>query len=131
MWRSHSTACSLDAVMNAWAVVAAAGVGMLGGALTGWIAARAQIQVAAEQASAELKRLQAAHVEEHLRNRQNTYHQLLDVEREWARLLIQRKKITPEQHAEWLVSYHHFNNGVVLFGSERVRAAAEALATTY
>jgi hypothetical protein len=86
-----------------------------------WLQARTQIH----QADAELRRLRAQHAEDHLRNRQGTYHSFLSGMQEFEGIAdrVQRAGGGTEYEEafyEWRQRQDHLYSGVRLFGSPEV-----------
>ena len=119
-----------------WTVV----ITTLGAAgLTGgfaYAAARWQGRVALESVRAENERLRIQHREEHLRNRQTTYHRFLDATATFDRMRLMTNSVydlgeTSEEAKKHLddlnATFRNLLNGVVLFGAEPVRRAAQRL----
>lgn len=88
------------------------------------------------QIEAENERLRAQHREDHLRNRQTTYHLFMTADRRMSDLLRQMSELLGqdslradvlEKYDEW----HHLAMGVVLFGSDEARDATVALVEAY
>jgi hypothetical protein len=78
-----------------------------------------------EQIEAENERLRAQHREDHLRNRQATYHALLTADQALASAFGQGIGEAQEAFAE----FAHLGNGAVLFGTDSVKdAVTEVLA---
>jgi hypothetical protein len=95
----------------------------------GYLSARQSGKVALRQAETENERLRTQHREDHLRNRQGTYHSFLTAE---ARLdatfrLSARGATAPEQAQTVFLDLVHLMNGVVLFGSTEAASAARKL----
>jgi hypothetical protein len=76
-----------------WTTVAttlgAAGIAGLGGLAGGWYGARKTAEVSIKQVEADNERLREQHREDHLRNRQGTYHNLLNALAAFRSLLYQ------------------------------------------
>jgi hypothetical protein len=102
-----------------WTTVAVAAIT---GAV-GYAGAWKQSQTSVHQASEETQRIRLQHVEEHLRNRQGTYHQFLKSLRELDSLMIGWAPITEETLAEWRDRYVLYRSGIDLFGTGPVIAA--------
>jgi hypothetical protein len=101
-------------------------------ASAGWYAARKTAEVSLRQADAENERLREQHREDHLRNRQGTYHEFLSADRNMGRTL--GEDIRPEQVEEIEALYarwSHLSVGLQLFGSEDVTRAGRALVDEY
>jgi hypothetical protein len=119
-----------------WTIVATTlGASAITGAV-GYFSAKWQGKVGLEQANQETRRLRLQHQEDHLRNRQNTYHEFLDEAATWERTKATTDAIfgvevqTPEQEETWQERnrrFRHLLNGVYLFGTEPVRRAAKDL----
>lgn len=104
--------------------------------LVGYASAKWQGNVALDQARMENERLEAQHREDHLRNRQATYHDFLDYAATWERIATTTRQIfgedEPNEEArargeEADRRFRHLLNGVLLFGTEPVRQAAREL----
>jgi hypothetical protein len=80
-----------------------------------------------EQIVAENERLRAQHREDHLRNRQGTYHALMDADDEMVRVL--REGTGDVKGA--LSRLGHLVNGAVLFGTESVEHASTVVHVQY
>jgi hypothetical protein len=80
-----------------------------------------------EQIQAENERLGAQHREDHLRNRQGTYHLLLDADQELASAFGQG--IGDAQAA--FKKFSHLGNGVQLFGTDPVKNAVKEVLAGY
>jgi hypothetical protein len=80
-----------------------------------------------EQIEAENEKLRAQHREDHLRNRQGTYHLLLNADAELASALGQG--IGQAQTA--FSKFSDLGNGAVLFGTESVKDAVTAVLAQY
>lgn len=102
----------------------------------GYRTARWQGRVSLDQARMELEHLRAQHREDHLRNRQATYHEFLDEASWWGRIRAETHAIFSEEEPDEEVEaqlreaqarFRHLLNGVRLFGTSDVRAAADAL----
>ena len=119
--------------MADWSSVALAGVtaaaGVLGGGI-GYLGARLQARVGLRQVEIEIDRLNAEHAEDHLRNRQSTYHNFLDVEQRYLAMM-SREDFPRGLYDDWLADYHHTYDGVILFGTDHAREAAERLNETH
>ena len=86
--------------------------------------------------TAENDRLKLQHREDHLRNRQSTYHEFLDEASTFERMRETVEAVFgDDQHdedreaarSESSRRFKHLLNGVRLFGTERVRRAADSL----
>ena len=82
---------------------------------------------AREQIEAENERLRAQHREDHLRNRQGTYHALLTADLELASAFGQGIGEAQEAFAK----FSHLGNGAVLFGTDAVKEAITAVLARY
>lgn len=119
--------------MADWTTVAAAGVAgaaALGGGVLGYLGARVQARVGLRQVEADLERLREQHREEHMRNRQGTYHRFLNtagrlraIPPEWAAVNDDER----ERASKAVEEFSSLLNGVELFGTREVRLAAEKL----
>lgn len=105
-----------------WSIVSGAALGLAGIGATVY-ATRLQARATLAQVVGERERQEAQHVEDHRRNRQNTYHLLLTAA---AQLRAMRGEValgTEEaERARW--DFLHLLHGVELFGTEEVRQAA-------
>jgi hypothetical protein len=119
-----------------WTNVATAAIAASAGIGGGYFSGRWQAKVGFRQVDAEMTRLQATHAEEHLRNRQSTYHEFLDQAGTWERMAATTRHIFGEeepsedaqaQGEEADRRFRHLLNGVLLFGTEPVRSAAKRL----
>jgi hypothetical protein len=88
----------------------------------GYAAARATTKASLRQVEGENERLRAQHREDHLRNRQGTYHHFLNVDRRFTSLLL-RGETSQDSFNEW----HDAAMGILLFGSAGARQATERL----
>jgi hypothetical protein len=119
-----------------WIVVATTlGASFITGTV-GYFSARWQGRVGLEQARMEIERLRIQHREDHLRNRQSTYHEFLDQVVTGERMREETQIIFGDQSSDEEASqrldemrrnFRHLLNGVRLFGTEDVRAAADAI----
>jgi hypothetical protein len=82
---------------------------------------------AREQIEAENERLRAQHREDHLRNRQGTYHALLTADQELASAF--GLGIGEAQKA--FAKFSHLGNGAALFGTDVVKDAITAVLAQY
>jgi hypothetical protein len=82
---------------------------------------------AREQTEAENERLRTQHREDHLRNRQATYHALLAADQELVGALGQDMGDAPAAFA----TFRHLGNGAVLFGIESVKDTITAVLAQY
>jgi hypothetical protein len=81
-----------------------------------------------EQIEAENQRLRNQHREDHLRNRQGTYHAFLNVERELQlRFGFGAQPISREHYDDWAKRFFDLFNGVLLFGPETLRTPMQAV----
>ena len=121
-----------------WTVILTSGVvaGVTGG--LGYLGIRRSTDVtkaqiaeetarASEQIAAENERLRAQHREDHLRNRQGTYHALLTADQELASAFGQGIGEAQEAFAK----FGHLGNGAVLFGTDAVKDAITAVLGQY
>jgi HPt (histidine-containing phosphotransfer) domain-containing protein len=92
-----------------------------------YTAAKTQGKTAIAQTEAETKRLRIGHAEEHLRNRQATYHNLLTVLSRFDSVVWAGFLTGEGEFQQFLSECHHLINGAVLFGAEPVRQAAARL----
>jgi hypothetical protein len=113
-----------------WTVVLTAGLSVLGalfGGLLGYLGARQQARVSIRQTEAENERLRDQHREDHLRNRQGTYHRFLTLDRKYVAVfrgnLTLGRSATEEEAAAVVDAYEEASDGVVLFGTESASAA--------
>lgn len=112
-----------------WTTVAlATGPAAVTGAL-GYFSAKLQSRAAIRQAEVTLKHQLAQYDEEHLRHRQGTYHEFLDSTRRLDLMLLSPKP--SDNLVEWWHTWQHQVNGVYLYGTDRVRSAAEALTDVF
>lgn len=115
--------------MPDWTIIATTlGASGITGAL-GYSTARLQAGVAKAQVEAETERLGTQHAEDHLRNRQTTYHLLLDELRAFSVVMWNGPTPTPEEFKGFLSRSAHLLNGARLFGTDNVRVAAEQVDT--
>jgi hypothetical protein len=99
----------------------------------GYASARFQAHAVISQVVAENDRLKLQHREDHLRNRQSTYHEFLDEAATFERMTQQAQAVFGREPAdidegarlERNRRFRHLLNGVRLFGTEEVRVAAE------
>jgi hypothetical protein len=122
--------------MTDWTIIATTlGAAAVTGAV-GYGSARWQGKVGMAQAHEETERLRVQHREDHLRNRQTTYHLFLDEVVTLDRMrsmthAVFGEGVTAEAWAEALealrMKFFHLLNGVRLFGTSEVRAAADRL----
>jgi hypothetical protein len=98
--------------------------------------AEQQHQTALAQVEAENERLREQHREDHLRNRQGTYHSFMTADRRLFSLLDRMSEMlgrdslladVMEKYDEW----HHLAMGVELFGSNEARDAIKSLMQAY
>jgi hypothetical protein len=94
--------------------------------LSSYHLARKNGEVALRQVEAENERLRAQHSEDHLRNRQGTYHNFLNAERrfEW-------RVLRGEATQDDFLMFNDIANGVALFGAQPVAAVAAKLVSEY
>ena len=126
--------------MAGWTIVATTlGASAITGAVGYW-SAWLQSRVGLEQARVELERLRIQHREDHLRNRQTTYHLFLDATTDAERLREGTRAIfdaTPLDDSalrrldEQQTTFRHLLNGVRLFGTANVRTAADTVDAAY
>jgi len=93
----------------------------------GYAGAWKQAQTAVAQAREETQRLNVGFAEEHLRNRQETYHQFLKTLRELDAYLVGQAPLDPTVLAEWRDRYNLYRAGIDLFGAPTVIAATNAV----
>jgi hypothetical protein len=96
----------------------------------GYLGARLQYRSAIRQAEVGLETLQVQHREDHLRNRQTTYHGLLNAVRSLDIMMYREPPPTLADLGTWLTNIDDLLNGAVLFGTTPVREAADAFAAT-
>jgi hypothetical protein len=84
-----------------------------------------------EQIEAENERLRVQHQEDHLRNRQGTYHAFLNVERDLQSRFAFGATLPRGEYDEWAELFFSHFNGVLLFGPESLRPPMEWLRSAH
>lgn len=107
-----------------WTTVATAAVTGLVGFGGAWLQGRTSIR----QAHEETDRLRLQHREEHLRNRQGTYHEFLRTVRNLDAILVGEMPRDDETLGKCLESYRYCRAGIDLFGTPAVRRATNEFA---
>jgi hypothetical protein len=101
-------------------------------AVGGWYGARKTAEVSLKQVGAENERLREQHREDHLRNRQGTYHDFLAADRELAMMVME--EVPGLDVPEAMNLYRRWTRlaiGVQLFGTEEARAKVTKLVEEY
>jgi hypothetical protein len=95
----------------------------------GYVVARKNADVELRRVEAENERLRAQHREDHLRNRQGTYHRLIDQELGLQRLFAtgRAERLTRDEWDAWAAEHQFLLTGVVLFGTTEAARATEHL----
>jgi hypothetical protein len=117
-------------------ITAVGAAGVAGG--FGYLGARKQAEIALAQVRGENERLREQHREDHLRNRQGTYHRMLSADREFLTILEGTGRdpgVDADAYYEDIVArfreWHDLATAVVLFGTEEAREATLALMDAY
>jgi hypothetical protein len=97
----------------------------------GYFTARQQNKVALRQIEAESDRLREQHREDHLRNRQGTYHAFIVADEELGAHLTLPIGIQPEEMDAVTRRHAYAAAGVMLFGASEVQVALAALQAKY
>jgi hypothetical protein len=116
---------STSALTDWTLIVTAIGTASVTG-IVGYGTAKLNTRTELRRIEAENERLRAQHREDHLRNRQGTYHLLLNVDRQYTDAILRRENPRP-----WQRAFHDAAMGVVLFGTEAARDAMNAVILTY
>jgi hypothetical protein len=96
---------------------------------TGYLIARMNAGVELRRVDGENERLRAQHREDHLRNRQGTYHRFVNQEWQLQRLFATGRtdRLTREEWDAWTEDHQSLLAGVILFGTVEVVRVAEDL----
>jgi hypothetical protein len=96
----------------------------------GYLIARKNAEVDLKRLEADNERLRAQHREDHLRNRQATYHTFLVADRELYAEFV-AGGMTEEEYNETRKAWEYAAEGVRLFGTEAARDAIDSLEELY
>ena len=97
----------------------------------GWYGARKTAQVSLQAIRAENERLREQHREDHLRNRQTTYHLFLTADRDLENMLTGEMPHTAEEQLALYREWRRLAIGCGLFGTEEVRRRSQQLFDEY
>lgn len=113
--------------MADWSITATTlGASAITGAV-GYFGARLQAAASIRQVDAENERLRVQNAEDHLRNRQTTYHRLLDLLHNFDIAAWSGPGVGQSAFQTFLFEFGHLHNGAILFGTDDVSTAAKNL----